>query len=241
MHKGLLALALLGAAPALGADIRSPEACVSAIATDPSAAREEAAVWTRLGGGTPAELCEAAALEALGAFASAATLLTRLGEDRNRAHPLGLRVTILEDAARLWLAADRPEVARRILDALDRITEQGSARIRLDARIAATEGDWPRALARLDTILATDPNDDVARAQKAAALRRAGDPDAALIEAHAVLARSPDQPEALFEAGAASAETGDTAAARVHWLHLITVHPDHALAASARRNVAALN
>ena len=77
----VLALAPLPAA----AEIRSADACAAAVAADPAAAREEAALWARTGGGVPARLCEAEALAALGAHATAALILTRLAENPNRA------------------------------------------------------------------------------------------------------------------------------------------------------------
>ncbi len=236
----LAAAALLAASPA-AAEIRSPQACDTAIAADPAAAREEAAVWTRLGGGTAAELCEAAALEAMGAAGSAARLLTALGQDRRRAHPLDLRVAILADAARLWLAADRPDLALQTLDAADRLAPTVPARLELRARIAAAAEDWPAATAALDALIAADPKDAAARALRAGALRRAGDAPAARTEAAAALALAPDLPAALFEAGAAAAETGDIAAAEAAWLRLIAAHPDDPLATFARRNLAGLN
>ena len=57
------------------------------------------------------------------------------------------------------------------------------------------------------------PDDALAHALLAAALRNAGDPAAALAEAERARALDPDLPEALFETGAALAETGETARA----------------------------
>ena len=65
-----LVLAALLAAPGARAEIRSADECAAAVAADPAAAREDAAVWLRMGGGVPARLCEASALAALGAHAA---------------------------------------------------------------------------------------------------------------------------------------------------------------------------
>ncbi len=241
MHRAVAAFALaaLLAAPA-HAEIRSAEACAAAVAADPAAAREQASIWTRLGGGAEAEICEATALEAMGAQGSAALILTRLAEDRNRALAPELRLSVLEDAARLWLAAGRPDLALATLDNLDRLAPPPPARTMLRARAAAATGDWPAAVASLDALVAADPADARARALRAAALRQGGDPAAALLEAEAALALAPDLPEALFEAAAAEAEAGDPDAARAHWLRLIATHPDDPLATLARRNIAAM-
>ena len=62
---------------------------------------------------------------------------------------------------------------------------------------------------------------------------------AAAIEADRALALDPTLAEGLFEAAAAAAETGDRPAARDYWLRLIRSQPDHPLASTARRNLAA--
>jgi tetratricopeptide (TPR) repeat protein len=235
------ALAMLAAIPGgVAAEIREASDCAPAIAADPERAREEAARWRQQGGGTPAELCEAAALEALGALVSAAAILTRLGENPNRALVPAVRAAILEDAARIWIEAGQPDPARAILAQLPRLTPDTPARDLLRARAAAAAGDWDASLAALDAVLRADPADGQVRALRAAALRRSGDPAAALAEAEVALAKAPDLPEARFEAGAAAAELGQVAAARAHWLALVAAHPDHALATLARRNLVSL-
>lgn len=236
MHRAVLALALI-LPPAAHAEIRSAGDCAAAVAENPEAAREDAAVWTRLGGGTPAELCEAAALEAMGATLSAARRLTELAGDRRRAHPPDLRAAIYLDAARLWLDAGRPDLARAALANRARLTPATAESLTLGARAAAAAGDWPGALETLDALIALRPDDARAHALRAAALRRSGDPAAALTEARAALALAPTMPEALFEAAAAEAESGDALAAETLWLRLIAAHPDHDLATLARRNL----
>ncbi len=228
---------LLALATPATAQIASPEDCSAAIARDPALAREDAALWFRMGGGTPARICEAAALEAMGAYGTAAHLLTRTAENPNRAISAPLRRTLFEDAARLWLADGQPGLALRTLtaaEALGGLTRDGALTA---ARAHAAEEDWDAARATLDTLVADRPDDAGLRALLAAALRRGGDPEAALAEAEAALARVPDQPEALFEAGAALAELGRDAAAAAHWLRLIELHPDHDLAPAARANL----
>lgn len=245
MHRALFLAALAATAmaaaatSAAAAEIRSAEDCRLAIAADAPAAREAASVWKRLGGGTEAELCEAEALEAMGAYGSAALILTRLGEDRRRALPLPLRVSVLEDAARLWLEAGRPDLARQGLGNLARIAAPAPAQLLLAARAEAGLGDWGAAAATLSALLEAEPGNAQAHALRAAALRRGGDPAAAAIEADRALALDPTLAEGLFEAAAAAAETGDRTTARDYWLRLIRSQPDHPLASTARRNLAA--
>jgi hypothetical protein len=238
--RRLLLVLLAAASPAVG-EIRSADDCAAAVAADPATAREDAAVWQRLGGGVPARLCEAEALAALGAHSSAAGLLTRLAENPNRAIEASLRAVILADAAVQWLAADRPDLARTALAGAERLAPLSPEGLLLRARAEAAEADWPAAAATLAALLEAEPDDARARALHAAALRRGGDPQAARVEAEAALALDPDLPEAMFEAAAASAETGDPERATALWLELVSRHPDHDLAAPARRNLQALD
>jgi tetratricopeptide (TPR) repeat protein len=221
--------------------IASAADCEAAIKSGPAQAREKAALWYRLGGGTEARLCEAAALEAMGADATAAQLLTGVAQNPNRAMDLNLRATTYEDAARLWLRLDRPDLARDALLSANRLTDPTAARFVDLARAQAGLEDWTAARDALDQALALDPDDAMAIALRAATLRHLGDTPGALAEARRALALSPDQPEALFEEAAALATTGDTGAAEAAWMRLITTHPDSDLAAPARRNLQRLS
>jgi hypothetical protein len=236
-----LLIALLAAGVPAAAEIRSAEQCQAAIAADPGRAREDAAVWARLGGGTAARLCEAAALSALGAHATAARLLSALAENPNRALSPDLRAVVLADAGREWLDAGQPALARAALAQAEGLAPPPPARLILRARAEAAEADWPAARATLESAVAAEPGNALGRALLAAALRRGGDPAAALGEAERALALDPALPEALFETAAALAETGDAARASALWLRLVETHPEHDLAAPARRNLQALN
>ncbi len=234
--RWLLTLVVLAATPA-AAEIRSVDDCTAAIAADPAQAREDAALWQRLGGGVPASLCEADALAATGAHGTAAALLTNLAENPNRAIPGDARAVILTDAAGQWLAADRADLAAAALASADRLAPPDPARLLLAARIAAANEDWTTTRRLLETVVAREPGNALARALLAAALRHLDDPAGALIEAKNALALAPDLPEAQFETAAALAETGDTRAAADLWLRLIRDHPDSALAEPARANL----
>ena len=233
MRPVLLLLALSAATPAF-AEIRSAEDCAAAVAADPAAAREDAALWARTGGGVAARLCEAEALAALGANGTAALLLTRVAENPNRAMTAGLRAVVLGDAAGQWLAAARPDLATEALDEADRIVDPDPRRLVFRARADAASGDWAGARAALDRAIAADPGDAVAHALLAATLRHLGYVPAANRQAEAALLRSPDLPEGLFEAGAAAAELGNAAHARALWQRLIALDPDGTLAGQAR-------
>jgi tetratricopeptide (TPR) repeat protein len=237
MRRSLAMMLALALALPARAEITSPEECRAAVAADPAAAREDAAAWTRRGGGAEARLCEAAALAAMGATASAARLLTALATNPNRAMSARDRANALIDGARLWIDAGAPDLAAAALDRAEQLAPEDREIALLRAEVAAAEGDWPAALAALDARLAVDPADAPARALRAAALRYAGDPNAARDEADRALGLAPELPEALFEAAAARAELGEDAAAIELWLRLLAAHPEHPLADPARRNL----
>lgn len=219
------------------AGIGSAEQCQTEIIRDASTAREKAALWYRLGGGVEARFCEAAALDAMGADASAARILTALAQNPNRAMDMGLRATTYEDAARLWLGLDRPDLAREALLSANRLTDPTSGRWISLARAEAGLEDWAAARSSLDKALEHAPDDATARALRAATLRHLGDTGGALTEARRALALAPDLPEALFEQAAALAIEGDTAEAARSWMRLIEQHPRSDLAGAARRNL----
>ena len=181
-----------------------------------------------MGGGVPARLCEARRSPRMGAHATAAQLLTNLAANPNRAMSAGLRAVVLTDGARQWLAAGRPDLARAALAEAG----QHHRRPTPTASSCSPASPPPRPTGpppapRSTRRLAARPDDALAHALLAAALRNQGDPAAALAEAERARALDPDLPEALFETGAALAETGETATApRRSGSQLIAAHPD---------------
>jgi tetratricopeptide (TPR) repeat protein len=240
MRRLILIAALVLPAP-VQAEIGSAEECTAAVAADPATAREDAAIWSRMGGGVPARLCEATALEAMGATATAAQLLSGLAANPNRAMNADLRGIVFADAARLWLDAGKPDLAAEAIVQADRLAPPDPSRRILRARIEAARQDWTAALATLDAAVAESPDDAEARALHAAALRHSGKAEAARAEADHARALDPDLPAALFEAAAARAELGATDAARQLFLDLIEAYPDSELAEPARKTLHKLN
>lgn len=239
MRRLFLIAALLApaAAAAQPMEITSAQDCGPAVAADPAAAREQAAIWYRLGGGTTARLCEAEALIALGADATAAQLLTGVAQNTNRSMSVDLRASVFEDAARLWLRTGRADLARAALISADRVTPASPQRLIQRARAEAAEADWTAAEASLDAALAVEPDNALALALHAATLRHSGDAEAALAQANHARALDPDLPEAMFETAAALAVTGQRAEADQLWLRIIEQQPGSQLAALARRNL----
>ncbi len=227
--------------PLNDSEITSAAECEAEIARAPSTAREKAALWYRLGGGVEARLCEASALEAMGADATAAQLLTQVAQNPNRVMDLDLRATTYEDAARLWQRVGRPDLARDALLSANRLTDPTAERWVSLARAQAGVENWPQARDALDKALALDPDDPISLALRAATRRHLDDTEGALADADKALEIAPDRPEALFEKGAALATMGDMPGAAAAWTRLIELHPDSDLAAPTRRNLQRLS
>ncbi|MEO0387075.1 MAG: hypothetical protein AAF281_06025 [Pseudomonadota bacterium] len=156
MRKRVRAIALLtgvGAAlpgACLGEEetlvLRTLAECARALDKDPAAAREAAARWRVLGDGAPARICEAYALEALGAERLAAVRLTDLAQDRGVVLSAAERGKLLEEAAALWSALGAPQIAR---DALASAARLGAPVAGALAAAEAQLGNWSAVLAAL--------------------------------------------------------------------------------------------
>ncbi|MEM6439260.1 MAG: hypothetical protein AAF763_06145, partial [Pseudomonadota bacterium] len=99
----VLALGSAGAAAAPGS-----EACLALADRDPTAAAEAARAWAREGGGGPAAICEALAMEALGAFATAALRLEQLAAAEGEGYGPAERAAFYEIAGDWRLRAGQP-------------------------------------------------------------------------------------------------------------------------------------
>lgn len=232
-----LPFALLVLAGPADAAIRSMAECRAAIAADANRAREEAAQWVRFGGGAEARVCEARALEALGARKNAAVILTETASDRGNGLPAATRANLLREAGRLWLALGEPALANATLSAVLEIVKEDADTLALRAEALGRLRLWPAAVDDLTRALALDPARADILALRAAARRRTEDKAGALADAEAALAILPHLPEALFEKGASLALLGRTDAALDVWFRLIELHPDSEMAALARRNI----
>ncbi|TYO89095.1 hypothetical protein [Oceanicella actignis] len=217
------------------ARVRDYAACVALLDADPAAAREAAAEWRRFGGGAQAGICEALALSALGAQATAARLLDQLAaEEAGAAPPERLRA-MRALAADLWLAARRPEQALASLAAALDLAPGDPALLAARAQARAMTQDWAGARADLDAALRAAPGAPallVARAQARAAL---GDAAGALADAEAALAAAPEDAQAWLEAGRALEALGRRDAARERYLGAIARDRQGPTGAAARR------
>ncbi len=238
--RSIFLLFLLCGAGAASADITSAETCRSAIAENPETAREDAAFWYRTGGGVAARLCEASALEAMGATATAARILTGIAENPNRAMDAVLRATVFTDGARLWLDAGRPDLTLEALRQAETLLVPGPDTVILRARAEAALGDWPAALATIGPVIEKRPDDAGVQAFLAAALQETGKYKEARAAATRALEIDPDQPYGLLQLAEADAALGDVSAASDTLFRLIDLYPDGQLAAVARQRLQSL-
>lgn len=130
-----------------------------------------------------------------GRYADAAMLLSGLIEEGHEGvalwHDLAFAHLCLRDTAAAGKAVTEAEARLGSCAALDVVA----------ARIAMMEGDFARALERLDRALGQAPDDVMAQGVRALALLDGGETDAAFAAAKACLARHSDQHEALLVAG----------------------------------------
>ncbi|MEL6235568.1 MAG: tetratricopeptide repeat protein [Pseudomonadota bacterium] len=227
----------LGGLPATASGLTSMAQCMQRISQDPQRAREEAAQWLVLGGGAEARACEARALEALGARATAAVILVEVAADWGNGLPAFSRAAMMRDAGRLWLAEGNFVIAEQALtQAISIGLDDADTRV-MRAEARGRQGLWTGAISDLDTALASHPDRADLLALRAAARRKSGDTDGALTDAEAALALLPTFPEALFEKGAALAVSGRIPDALAVWFELIRLHPETEMAELARRNM----
>ncbi len=223
--KHLTFLALWSTASAAAADIASMEDCQARLAAEPGAAQEEAARWVTLGGGTPARICEAYALSAVGATRTAATRMTELAQDRQATLDAEERALLLVEAGRLWLQLDQLDLARETYAAAYRLGLQGEYLGTL-AELELAREEWAAALAILEGLDPT-PNHDLLRAE---ALRGLGRLD----EAETLLDSLPAFPVVELERAKLLFAKGESADALFALSRLRTLPGSEALAAEAR-------
>jgi tetratricopeptide (TPR) repeat protein len=217
------------------------EACLSLAAKRPPEAVDAAKKWIATGGGAPARHCRAVALLGLGRAAEAAHLLEDIADDRSEPTPERLRADLLGQAGNAWLAADRPEAARRVLTrALAR--RPGNPGLLIDRGIAyASLKEFWLALDDLSRALKRDPERMDALLFRAKVYRWLGEPNLAYADARSALAIRPGNPEALLETGAALRLKGDREGARRVWRTLVETAPRDPMAELARRELMKLD
>lgn len=233
----VLALAALSAAPAaaqsasdvgetpFGAPSGAYEACLDAIEADPIMARERAAQWRAIGGGSPARQCEALAMMALGADREAARALTQLGvEARDLAAPD--RLGVLRLAGDLWYGALEYALAQETYARAESVSPGDRRALVGLSRSAAALQDWPAAIGALDALLQQAPEDVEALTLRAAAKRATGDVDGARDDAARATDIAPGSSLSWFERGAAERAAGDEEAARDSWITASLLDPD---------------
>lgn len=215
--------------------------CRQRIAQNPTLAREEAAIWSTFGGGAEALVCEARALEELGARTSAARILTEVATDRGNGLPAATRALLLREAGRLWLVTRQPRLTIKTLTSANELARADIETLSMLAEAHAQLGEWDNALQELTEGLELDPTRADLMTLRAAAKRKSGDPAGALTDSEAALRLLPAYMEAMFEKGAALALLDRMPEALDVWFKLIELDPDGPMADLARRNIQRLS
>lgn len=221
--------ALLAIAVASGAEaqqVRDAEACQTLADADAAQAVEAAKEWRRYGGGPAAVLCEALALEALGALSTAAQRLESLALPDDSLFGPADRVALLELAAGFRLRDGDPAGARTALDKAVLLDPEAAQARALRARAAAKAGDPDTALGDLDVALAAMPGDVPSRVLRARLRRESGEPEAALVDADAAVAADPNHAEGWLEKGEAEVDLARKDAARESLLTAVSLDRD---------------
>jgi len=209
--------------------------CLSLARDKPEEGWEEALAWQSLGGGEPARHCAAVALIGLGKYEEAARRLEALAQASKREPEL--RADMLALAGQAWLQAGKPELALADQDAGLKLAP-GHSDLILDAAVTlASVGQYDQVIARLDGLLATQPNRVEALTLKASAERLSDRAAAARADIDRALVLDPDFPDALIERGMLRRMSGDDSGARADWMRAIERAPDAPAADIARRNL----
>lgn len=228
-------LALLALAPPAQAQVRDPDRCQTLAASDPEAAVEAAREWARFGGGVPAGVCEALALEALGALGTAGRRLEELARQAPEAELAPAeRATLLEIAAGFHLRAGRPGPALAAAEAGLALPGASSALNRLKAEALVETGEPQQALVALNAALAARPDDVIGLKLRARLRREAGAAEGALADAAEAVRLAPEDAEAWFQKGAAEAALDRETEARESLLTAISLDREGPIGAAAR-------
>jgi tetratricopeptide (TPR) repeat protein len=231
-----LIAALSLALPAAAAEpVRDPDACAARVAQDPARGLEAAREWSRFGGGASAAVCEALALERLGAFSAAAGRLEELARDAPaETYDAGQRAELLELAAGFRLRGGAPAAALKAAESGIALAPGRAGLRRLRGEALAELGRGAAARGALDAALSRDPGDLAARLLRARLRREAGDAAGARDDARAARDIAPEAPRAWLELGAAEAALGARAAARESLLRAIELDREGPVGARAR-------
>lgn len=206
--RSLLLFLLLLASPAIATDL---ESCLAGSIDAPAAQRERAARELALGGGTPWRICEALALEAMGARRAAATALSELAQDQTAGLDPEDRAELADAASALWQEVGQFRLARLLAQSGDRLVTL--------ARAEASVGDWQGLLETLDRLGAVKGSDrPLLRARALIELGQS-------TRAREVLAPLPRTPTSELERARLQLEMGETADAAARLASIATMDP----------------
>ena len=212
--------------------------CLALSSSNPSSALNDAGLWSRSGGGVPAEHCAALALVGLHRYAEAGPRLDALARAKDT--PAGLRPALFDQAGNAFLLAGEGARAVASLSAALTLSANDPDLFSDLARAQAMQKNWSEVVLDLNAALAMTPKRADLLVLRASARRALGQ----IIEAHhdieAALAIRRDA-GALVERGLLRRQAGDIGGARSDFRAALAAKPNAAVAAEARENLDALS
>ncbi len=217
-------------------DAQRYDQCLQLAHSDPQKAYDMADSWHSVGGGFPAQHCEAVALVGLKKYAEAATQLQGLANAMMAAGP-DMRADALEQAGQAWLLGNQPNEAKTAFDAALMFKPKDGELLIDRAEAFALGGKFFDAIDDLNTVLDGAPNRVDALVYRASAYRQLGSLDLALDDAERALRLDPNSVAGLLERGNIRRLKNDDAGARSDWQQVVRAAPNTPAAESAQTNL----
>ena len=209
----LLALVLPLPASAATPDPQHYRLCLNASTANPTAALVDAEVWTKAGGGVPAQHCAALALVSLKRYAEAGARLDRLAAAKDLPD-MSFRTELFDQAGNAWLlAGDGAKAVQSFSAAL--ALSAGDPDLFADlARAQAMRKNWPEVVLDMNAALAITPHRSDLLVLRASARRALGKFVEARGDLDQALKLKPGDGGALVESGLLRRQVGDVGGAR---------------------------
>jgi len=213
--------------------------CISMTHSNPQDAFDEAISWEGLGGGDPARHCQLVALMALGHYQDAAVRLEKLALTIKAEKPF--KVRILNQSANAWIAANKPDQARKVATTALNLAPGDIEALMARAFALGVMQALDLSVQDLNQVLEATPNHVEALVLRGSAYRQLNNNDLALKDLNKALAINPTHPEGLLERGIVHRLNNKRPAARKDWRLLIQTHPKSEAARRAKIDLHNLN
>jgi tetratricopeptide (TPR) repeat protein len=214
------------------------EACLAALADDPSGAISMAESLLASGGGDGAAHCQGLALIVTGRPEAGAAALETLAAGSSAA-PMA-RAMVLGQAGQARLMAGQARAAVADASAALALSPADTELLIMRASAEAAQERFADAVGDLSEALRLDAGRTDALVSRAVMHRRLNALDLALADVQRALTLDPDDPEALLERGILRERMGDRVGAREDWERAARLDPNSTTADLAAQNLSLL-